>query len=119
MSLRPGIGADAMWDVASEMMRYRLRDVPVSLTFGGRDLPLGRYLRRLLRERVGLPVNAPPEYVEALRQGLLPLFECAEEISSKSPGVFRAVAGELIEEQNKQYALNLAAKLRVKNRRPL
>lgn len=53
MSLRPGIGADAMHDVASTVLQFDLvqkeGDVPSALRHGSRILPLGRYLRRKLR----------------------------------------------------------------------
>lgn len=55
MSLKPGIGADAMWDVASEIMRYSLEDRNHSqLRHGASMMPLGRYLRRKLQDMVGL-----------------------------------------------------------------
>lgn len=53
MSLRPGIGADAMHDAASAVLEFNLvesqGDVPSALRHGSRILPLGRYLRRHLR----------------------------------------------------------------------
>lgn len=53
MSLRPGIGADAMHDAASTVLEFNLvesqGDVPSALRHGSRILPLGRYLRRHLR----------------------------------------------------------------------
>lgn len=45
MSLNPGIGAVALSPVISELSKRR-RTVPPGLEFGGRMLPLGRYLRR-------------------------------------------------------------------------
>lgn len=50
MSLRPGIGAAAMWDVASVMMQYKLAEIPMGLRHGSKILPLGRYLRAKLAE---------------------------------------------------------------------
>ena len=53
MSLRPGIGSDAMHDVASTVLEFDLvesqGDVPSALRHGTRLLPLGRYLRGQLR----------------------------------------------------------------------
>ncbi|WNK13805.1 MAG: replication initiator protein [Microvirus sp.] len=61
MSLSPGIGSEAMWNVASCMFEFRLDesldDVPVALSRG--RLVLGRYLRDKLRERVGRLKGAP------------------------------------------------------------
>lgn len=62
MSTRPGIGADAMDDIADLLFTKagcaelaRLGDVPFILKHGGKSMPLGRYLRRKLREKVGIP----------------------------------------------------------------
>lgn len=64
MSLRPGIGADFMHEVASTVLQFDLEeatqgDVPSSLRHGSRTLPLGRYLRRKLRTLVGKDPHAP------------------------------------------------------------
>lgn len=65
MSLRPGIGADAMHEVASVFMQFNLEDlqgdVPSSLRHGSRLLPLGRYLRRKLRVYSGMAPSAPEQ----------------------------------------------------------
>lgn len=62
MSRRPGIGVNAMFDVASEWMRFNLdaseSDVPVTLRHGSRKLPLGRFLRSKLREFAGVEVSS-------------------------------------------------------------
>lgn len=112
MSLRPGIGADALHDVASVMMQYRLEkrgDVPLSLMFGGKHLPLGRYLRGKLRELVGLPPGAPPA---ALR-------EAFEKLSLVRRFAFendRSVAS-VFEELNAPYEASLAAREKVSSER--
>lgn len=73
MSLRPGIGCDAMDEVASTLMTFNLdasqADVPSALRHGSRKLPLGRYLQQQLRRRVGKEIKAPitPEYAEEMR----------------------------------------------------
>ena len=65
MSLRPGIGAHMMADVAHELLSLGLEaemiDVPANLRHGGKVMPLGRYLRRRLRESMGREANAPAE----------------------------------------------------------
>lgn len=57
MSLRPGIGAGAMQNVAAALVQNanhaEQSDVPTSLTHGRKNLPLGRYLRTKLRETLG------------------------------------------------------------------
>lgn len=66
MSLKPGIGAEAMVDVgkaarstpAAEKILYEIdQDVKPVLQHGRRKLPLGRYLKGKLREQVGLPAT--------------------------------------------------------------
>lgn len=65
-SLKPGIGASAL-DML-ERLHYEEfgakyiaehRDVMRMVRFGGRIFPIGRYLTRKLRERVGLPEKDP------------------------------------------------------------
>lgn len=61
MSLRPGIGAYSLdplleplfTDHGSQFLIDN-RDVPVVVKIGGRDMPLGRYLRKKMREQVGM-----------------------------------------------------------------
>lgn len=59
-SRRPGIGVDAMWDVASVLLRYPTKPVPLVLDHNRKSLPLGRLLRSKLeiwadREKQGYP----------------------------------------------------------------
>jgi len=79
MSNRPGIGADAMHDVASAIMQFNLdtelTDVPSVLRHGSRQLPLGRFLRRKLRTLIGRHKNAPQSTILAQQEELRPLFE--------------------------------------------
>lgn len=62
MSLKPGIGADAMQLIANQLHTdaglnhlSNTGDVPLFLTVGGKQIPLGRYLRQKLREEMGMP----------------------------------------------------------------
>lgn len=60
MSLRPGIGGDAVENVAKSMVGISFPDdVPSALRHGAKMLPLGRYLRRRLRVRVGRDIKEP------------------------------------------------------------
>lgn len=63
MSLRPGIGAAATKDIARGLasdagLRYIAEsgDVPHALLRAGKIVPIGRYLRGLLREKLGIGV---------------------------------------------------------------
>lgn len=90
MSLRPGIGANAMWDVASVMMQYGqlCSDVPGVLHQGKDYMPLGRYLMQKARVFSGRDKKAPQETVEAAQQDVRLLFEYARSFI-KVPGEVR------------------------------
>jgi len=85
MSLRPGIGADIMDDVASTILEHKLDekldDVPNTLRHGSRILPLGRYLKNRLRERIGREKKAPEKIIEQAKEKLRPLREAAKTIA--------------------------------------
>lgn len=63
MSLRPGLGYDALWEVADTIMRYgldkKLADVPTGSRVGAHVKPYGRYLRKKLRGMIGRDEKAP------------------------------------------------------------
>lgn len=84
-SNRPGIGADFMEHVASEVLRFNLvereGDVPSSLRHGTRLLPLGRYLRRRLRKLVGEDEKAPQATLEKHAEKMQPLQQAAFDAS--------------------------------------
>jgi hypothetical protein len=79
MSLRPGIGHDAMFEVASEMMRLDLdvsqADVPSRLRHGARLSPLGRYLRMKLRKMVGKDEKAPAATIKEMEEEVRAVYE--------------------------------------------
>lgn len=71
MSLKPGIGATALEVIAESVFSvdgvrefHTVGDVPHRLLAGGRNLPLGRYLRRKLRELVGMDDEAIKKLVD-------------------------------------------------------
>lgn len=86
MSLRPGIGADYMWEVASTLMANALDealvDVPMSLGSGRSKRPLGRYLRKKLRVLIGREGDTPEEAVKAMEEEMRPVREAAFNASS-------------------------------------
>lgn len=63
MSLKPGIGSGVLDTVAAVITRYNLLtpqgDVPVTLRHGDLQWPLGRYLRKQLRKKLGLDERSP------------------------------------------------------------
>lgn len=100
MSLRPGIGADAVFDIASDLMKYGLddeSDVPTSLRHGKSNLPLGRYLRRRLREAIGKDGGTPEKVMEEMAEEMRPLREAAFNASS-------SFASEIVKAGSGRYA---------------
>lgn len=119
MSLRPGIGADAMHEVASVLMEYQLdtsqADVPAALRHGPRQLPLGRYLRRKLRTMVGKDEKAPDEVIEQYQEELRPLHEAAKAVTS-APGMTLArkyVFRDMLCAEDDQKVLNMETRQRI------
>lgn len=96
MSLRPGIGHDAMHEMASVLMQYGLEydaggDVPLSLSHGGRKMPLGRYLRSTLRKMVGGDGKISQSAFTALETELLALRLSARG-DTENPSVKKRIA---------------------------
>lgn len=84
MSLRPGIGADAMSNVGRVLECYQLAadgDVPSALRIGERILPLGRYLRERLRLVVGTTDDEKAASLEDWRKELSELRAAAAALS--------------------------------------
>jgi len=79
MSLRPGIGADITWEIASAILPHldETQDVPSILRHGKSILPLGRYLTKLLRARCGRDTSTPKVKLDEMEAKLLPLRQYA------------------------------------------
>lgn len=90
MSNRPGIGKDAMWEIASTLMKFNLEDtqadVPSALRHGSRLLPLGRYLRKQLRLMTGKEDTTPDQIKSDIFEKMRPLLEAAR-ASTENPSV--------------------------------
>lgn len=69
MSLKPGIGAFAMDDVASDVMCQEVMDgADIStLSYGNMRKPLGHYLTRRLRKLRGLSEKAPQSVIDKVQ----------------------------------------------------
>lgn len=123
MSRRPGIGAWAMDEVAHGLLNYsldeRLVDVPDSLRHGAKLLPLGRFLKRKLRERIGRDVQAPEEVLEAMAEEMRPLSRLHERYSTLFQTTFQhyTLHKEDVIKAGAQQAANLEAKQRIFKRR--
>lgn len=111
MSLKPGIGANAMHNVASVMMQYSLErrgDVPMALAQNRREMPLGRYLRDQLRTMCGLEKGSSPESLQKLSQALQLVRAYAWQNDRSVASVF--------DEVNAPYASALEGRLTLRDR---
>lgn len=107
MSLRPGIGAPALDDVAGSLLKAHggsmepgdIGDVPSTLRTGGRLYPVGKYLRGKLREKIGWEKKAPEAVVRAM------------EVEARS----RSVDEKAVRERKRQVSYNnLEGRMRIK-----
>lgn len=102
MSLRPGLGADFMHEVASTLLQFNLdqsqADVPSSLRHGNRELPLGRYLRKKLRAYIGKDIKTPEHEIQKIQEELRPVREAAFDASQSFSSALK--------DANRQKALN-------------
>lgn len=108
MSLRPGLGVDALWEVADVWMRYGLDnkelDVPTGARVGAHVKPYGRYLRGKLREFVGRSKKAPEgSFVD---EEMSALFEVAFNATPKGKKT-KEFYKELLVEAGAQTVLNM------------
>lgn len=103
MSRRPGIGADLMHDVADSLLqhctdnqgRYSGDDVPTQLRSGKQTYPLGRFLRRKLRQYVGRDPNAPQKTLDQMAHQMYALRKIAFDNSlSFKTSLVQATAGK-------------------------
>lgn len=105
MSLKPGIGAGFMDEVASTLLEHsldQLPDVPNALAHGGRPRPLGRYLTRRLRERIGSSPDAPQSTLQANKDRLQPMRDHAAKIAPVQ-GFTNAFKSTIIDAHEGQY----------------
>lgn len=109
MSLKPGIGADYMDEVASTVLQYNIiethGDVPGVLQHGKKKYPLGRYLKKRLRIRCGLDGKATVMSNAQMETKMQPLRVAAKENS-------RSLRQEIL-------AQNLGARINIETREKL
>lgn len=121
MSLRPGLGAHAVKDIARSLDTDAglqhitdCGDVPYALNHARKSLPLGRYLRGLLREAIGFgsretPLKAQEKYALSMRV----LFEEAGR-NAKNPSLWNAKSPhKLWLDMNQQKINNLLSRTSV------
>lgn len=122
MSLRPGIGADAMdtlstvlqTDVGLDDILKRNGDVPSFLLQGRKKLLLGRYLRRCLRGLLGLPQKAPLSS-EYLAKNIEEYQKALDEVSNPSSPYYKKPVGVVLLQNDLQSVINMLGRLNLKN----
>lgn len=119
MSLRPGIGATAMDDVASALECdfgldeiARVGDVPTALSHGSYPRPLGRYLRRMLRRKVGFANDDTPE--DAKRRYGLEVSELFKKVRSEDPEAYKKGTVQILIDKFAQVSLNRVTKSKLR-----
>lgn len=121
MSLRPGIGANAIKSLVTFGVRSRQRmwlkksiDAPVVLKKSGSILPLGRYLRRKWREALGRSPDTPRPVLAEFVKGLQKQFttDCEAQAASGVPKLFIDVRS-IYFAKNQQKIMNLEKKSKI------
>lgn len=116
MSRKPGIGATAMDILAQELQTNagkilldEQQDVPSVLQHGVKKLPLGRYLRRKLREKIGKDQDTPSVCLQNYGFKLRFMFE--EDL--KNPENKNLTLGAIVIKNNKQRLTNEEVKYKI------
>lgn len=121
-SLKPGIGALALdeiiqfmeTDVGAEEL-LRTGDVPSILMHGRTKFPLGRYLRSKLREKYGFEEKTTPkEVLIQIRAEMQQLLK-DNDVSTENSSYGEAARKYFLIEKNRQAALNLETRFKIKN----
>lgn len=129
MSLKPGIGALAIPDVVDVLtsdhgcdVLAEVGDVPLNLRLERKNLPLGRYLRGKLREKLHFPEKTTPPHI--LKQWKDEMRELRKEASAEKKA---SALGKYIDDsqhfknflikQNAQKVLQLETKNRIFRKR--
>jgi len=117
MSLRPGIGGDATWELADAHLQWcgDAVDVATALRHGARILPLGRYLTQRLRAQTGRPVNAPEEVIAKIEAEVLDVRMVAEEIGGRQG--WRLVMKDLVVQKNQGHIDRVEGRERIFGKR--
>jgi hypothetical protein len=123
MSLKPGIGAVAIEDIANAFKNpygakliTDLGDVPIALQVGSKKMPLGRYLRRKLREKLQLynintgEIGKAPLHDEILKQYSQELQDMYISSEGYKNGLSKK---EALIDANKQKVLNLETRTKI------
>lgn len=116
-SLKPGLGAFAVDALADVMTTehgvneiIRTGDVPLAIMQGTKKLPLGRYLRRKLREKLGFKETSTPQEVQISLQ-----IEMSSLLSEelKKPENRSKSLRKILVDLNKQAVINMETRQKI------
>lgn len=120
MSLRPGIGATATEEIAAVLQTdfglntvVRDHDVPMSLNCGRRAMPLGRYLRRKIREKIGHEPTIKEEAIAIFEDKMQKLYEETFAEKQTTERYKKMSVKEILLDKNQQKVLNQESKMKV------
>lgn len=126
-SLRPGLGADYMHEVASTILQFDLdkredfKDVPHNLRHGGKEWPLAPYLRKKLRLLIGRDERTPDEVLEEVLEELLPVQNAAQniadEIDPHNTKIYGQIYKKLLMEKGEARVSQMEARERIFKKR--
>lgn len=112
MSLRPGIGALSMSKVveAIKSLNSNVSDVPTVLQHGKKKMPLGRYLRRVLRER--LHINEEEAKAKAVSSYSLEMRDLFKDAFEDEENASKPLSAILVQ-RRKQEFLNVETRYEI------
>lgn len=118
MSNRPGIGCGMADEIASTLLEHgldTLPDVPATLAHGRARWPLGKYLRRQIRRRIGRSEKAPLSTLQKYEETLRPMWEIGQ--ACPIPGLKTFTFKGAIIDAGKGGRINLEAKFKRQQKR--
>lgn len=117
MSRRPGIGAHAMQAVGNALTTeygadiiIQNKDVPSNLQHGKKSMPLGRYLKSVLRKEVGIDEEKAKQ--ENVKRYSLEMFDVLEVIYGDEKSSRKSLK-QVIVKNSEQKALNQRARFKI------
>lgn len=112
-----GLGRDALPELASELLRYNaqgiLGDAPSAVKRAGKLWPIGPYLRRKLREQIGMAPGAPPVTLQQAEERLRHLWQVAYSNPALPPEVQKRHFRDLIVQENAGKVASLETRARI------
>lgn len=115
-SLKPGIGALAVPGIADVLTSEHgvnsivaNGDVPLALRYGNKNLPLGRYLRRKIREQLGHDPATPQETLLQVQSEMCSLLASELQKPENKSKSIKAILVDL----NRQKVINLESRMKI------